>query len=86
MSVPPAEYARALGLAFPGALTGGPMEFRAKSGDVELSVQLAVGPERRIALIRLPTLYVRIRFLTGDQDARRRVLRHMDLAMQRGGG
>jgi hypothetical protein len=86
ISVTPAEYVRALNLAFPGNVTGGPLSFRAISGDVEVSFDLKVGPERRIALFRLPTLYVRIRFLSGSEAARRAVLRHMDLAMQKGGG
>jgi len=86
VSVTPAEYARALGLAFPGHVTGGPLSFRVTSGEVAISFDLKVGPERRIALFHLPTLFVRIRFLSGDQESRQRVLRHMDLAMQKGGG
>jgi len=86
ISVTPAEYVRALNLAFPGNVTGGPLNLQARSGDVEIAFDLKVGPERRIALFRLPTLYVRIRFLSGSEAARRAVLRHMDLAMQKGGG
>jgi hypothetical protein len=44
------------------------------------------GPDRVIALLRLPTLTARIRFCAGDPAARERLLKRMDLAMQRGGG
>jgi hypothetical protein len=86
ISATPAEYAHALRGAFPSGLSGGPFAFRVEAGEVEIAIDLTPGPERRIALLKLPTLFVRICFLSGDSAARARVLRHMDLAMQRGGG
>jgi hypothetical protein len=41
---------------------------------------------RRIALIRVPRLYVSFRFVNTPADARHRFMRHFDLFMQRGGG
>ncbi len=86
VSATPVEYAHALRGAFPTGLSGGPLQYRVDAGEVKIEVELTPGPERRIALLVLPTLHVRIRFLSGDPEARARVLRHMDLAMRRGGG
>lgn len=86
VSATPAEYAHALRGAFPRGLSGGPLAFRIAVDDVSLAVDLTPGPPRRIALLSLPTLVVRIRFLSGEASARATTLRHMDLAMQRGGG
>lgn len=86
VSATPEEYAHGLRNAFPRGLSGGPLEFRVEAGDVCMAISLSPGPDRVIALLRLPTLTARIRFLSGDAEARERLLRHMDLAMQRGGG
>jgi hypothetical protein len=86
VSATPSEYARGLRLAFPVGLSGGPLEFQVSDGGVKMEIALVVGPERRIALLRLPTLMVQIRFVSGDPVACERVLKHMDLAMRRGGG
>jgi hypothetical protein len=86
ISATPAEYAHALRGAFPAGLSGGPLHYRIETDEVIIEIDLTPGPERRIALLTLPTLYARIRFLSGAAEARAKVLRHMDLAMQRGGG
>ncbi len=86
VSATPEEFAHGLRNAFPRGLSGGPLEFRVEDGDTLMAVSLTPGPDRVIALLRLPTLTARIRFLAGDAEARQRMLRHMDLAMQRGGG
>ena len=82
----PSEFARALRLAFPDALNDGPLNLRVIDGGVTMEIALVVGAERRIALLCLPTMTVRISFTSGDPAACERVLRHMDLAMSRGGG
>ena len=82
----PAEFAHGLRNAFPDGLSGGPLDFRVHDRAASMDIQLVPGPERAIALLRLPTLRVRIRFTFGDASARERMLKRMDLAMHRGGG
>ncbi len=86
VSATPAEFAHGLRNAFPDGVRGGPLEFQVVDGAAAMEIRLVPGPERVIALLRLPTLTVRIRFTAGDAGARRAMLRRMDLAMQRGGG
>jgi hypothetical protein len=86
VSATPAEFAHGLRLAFPGKVAGGPLEFLVEDGVVALAISLVPGPDRVIALLRLPTLTARLRFTAGDTASRARLLRRMDLAMQRGGG
>ena len=86
VSASPREYERTLRLAFPEGLEGGPMRFRVRQGPVRLEVELEEGPERRIALVRLETLRVRLRFEGGDARMHEKMLARMDLAMRRGGG
>lgn len=86
VSASPAEYERTLRLAFPEGLTGGPHAFSVARGNVHLDVSLSPGPERVIALVRLQTLSVRLSFSGGTEAEQEAMLRHMDLAMRRGGG
>ena len=86
VSATPAEFAHGLRNAFPDGLSGGPLVFRIQYGTATMEVRLSPGPDRVIALLRLPTLHVHLRFSAGDADARARMLKRMDLAMQRGGG
>ena len=86
VSATPAEFAHGLRNAFPEGLVGGPLEFRVDDGAAAMEIRLVPGPDRVIALLRLPTLKASIRFTSGNYDARERMLRRMDLAMQRGGG
>jgi hypothetical protein len=85
MSAIPADLARGLAAAFPGAVEGGPLRFRVRAGSV-MEIELTPGPERVIALLRLPTLRLRIRFSGGDSAAREGMLRRLELALRRGGG
>ncbi len=80
------DYARALCLAFPGGLVGGPLQFRATAGDVELKIELQPGPERKLGLMTRPSMTARLTFVAGDVSARKALLRSMDLAMFCGGG
>ena len=82
----PREYERGLYLAYPDGVTGGPMVFSVSDGPVTLHISLEVGEERRIALMRLPTLIAHFQFEGGDVSQREAFLRHLDLATQRGGG
>jgi hypothetical protein len=86
VSASPAEYGHALRGAFPATLTGGPLLYRAERDGVTLEIEITPAPPRKIALLVLPVSHIRLRFLSGDPAARARVLRHMDLAMRRGGG
>ncbi len=86
VSATPAEFAHGLRNAFPEGLVGGPLEFRVDDGAAAMEIRLVPGPDRVIALLRLPTLMASIRFTAGDPAARERMLLRMDLAMQRGGG
>jgi len=60
--------------------------YRIVDGEVQLEIDVVNGPERRIALIRLPTLMVTYRFLSGSEVAQRALLARLDRAMHRGGG
>ena len=86
MSASPADLERGLEAAFPGAVDGGPLTFRASRNEAIMEVEAIPGPDRVIALLRLPTLRLRIRFTTGDATAKARMLERFDLAMRRGGG
>ena len=86
MSALPADIARGLEVAFPGAVQGGPNRFVVTLPGAAMELQLTPGPDRVIALLRLPTLTLRIRFTGGDAAARAELVRRFDLAMRRGGG
>jgi hypothetical protein len=86
VSATPGEFAHGLRNAFPEGLSGGPLVFQVEAGAASMDIELTPGDDRVIALLRLPTLTARIRFTAGDAEARRALLRRMDLAMQRGGG
>ena len=51
-----------------------------------MQLEITPGPERVIALLRLPTLRLRIQFTVGDEETNRQMLERFDLAMRRGGG
>jgi hypothetical protein len=57
-----------------------------KDGEVRLQIDIAPGAERRIALVRLPTLIVTYRFTAGSRGAQEALLARLDRAMHRGGG
>jgi hypothetical protein len=86
VSATPAEFAHGLRNAFGEAVRGGPLRFDIVSDGAAMHIDLMPGPDRVIALLRLPTLSARIRFTGGPPEARARMLHRMDRAMQRGGG
>jgi hypothetical protein len=86
VSSTPAEFAHGLRNAFGAAVRGGPLHFDVDSDGAAMRIDLTPGPDRVIALLRLPTLDARIRFTAGSPEARRQLLHRMDRAMQRGGG
>jgi len=86
ISASPAEFARGLREAFPAESSGGPLVFQVQAPDASMEIELVPGPTRTLASLRLPTLTAHIRFLSGTPTGQHRLLRHMDLAMQRGGG
>lgn len=82
----PAEFARGLHLAFPAGVVGGPLAFHVSDGPAEMEVSLVPGPDRVIALLRLPTLHVTLDFVAGEVSEQAKMLAHLDLATRRGGG
>lgn len=81
-----AEYRHGLLLAYPDGVTGGPKDFVVTDGETRLEISLEPGPDRVIALLRLPTLTAHLRFTHGSAEDRAKMLHRMDLAMRRGGG
>ncbi len=86
VSATPEEFAHGLRNALPDGLSGGPLVFHVDAGSARMDIELTPGDDRVIALLCLPTLTARLCFTAGDAEARRALLRRMDLAMQRGGG
>jgi len=81
-----AEFDAALRGAAAGCIDGGAPHYRIDAGAVRVEIDVVVGPERRIALLRLPTLLVTFRFLSGSSEAQQALLARLDRAMHRGGG
>ena len=86
VSASPAEFRRGLLLAFPGKVTGQGNIFNIATDNAAMEVSLTEGSPRSIANLKLPTLFVSIRFTTGTTDAQKTLLAQMDRAMHRGGG
>ena len=82
----PAEFDASLRQAGAERVDGAFPLYRIADGDVRLDIGIAVGPERRIGLIRLPTLLVTYRFLAGSPASQQALLARLDRAMHRGGG
>lgn len=72
--------------AYPEAQRPGPGHYLIDTPQAALSLLATPGPERRIALLRLPTLRIDYRFTRGDDAARTALLHRLDLFMHRGGG
>lgn len=87
VSATTAEYLRGLAQAFPeGVEPVGPGCWRVSDGKAAMEISLEPGPDRVIALLRLPTLRVSLRFVAGSAEARQAMLDWADLVMRRGGG
>ncbi len=80
------EFDASLRQAAVGRLEGEAPSYTIADGDVRLQIDVVRGPERRIALLRLPTLRVTFRFGAGSAAAREALLARLDRAMHRGGG
>ena len=81
-----AEFDASLRQAGAERIDGASPLYRIADGDVRLEIEIAVGPERRIGLIRLPTLIVTYRFTAGRPASQQALLARLDRAMHRGGG
>ena len=81
-----AEFDAALRSAAAGCIAGAAPHYRIDTGAVQLEIEALVGPDRRIALLRLPTLLVTYRFLSGTRGQQQALLERLDRAMHRGGG
>ena len=82
----PEEFDASLRQAAAGCLEGRFPSYRVTDGEVGLRIDAVPGAERRIALVRLPTLIVTFRFTAGTRAAREALLTRLDRAMHRGGG
>jgi hypothetical protein len=82
----PREFLHGLRLAFPGGVEETAGRIRVNDGQALMDIVLTPLPDRRIARLRLPNMWVRIRFAGGSPDAQQAMLARMDQAMQRGGG
>jgi len=80
------ELANWVVAAYPDAHRDGAGTYHIESGDAALTLSATPGPERRIALLRLPTLRIEYRFTRGSAEGRAALLRRLDLYMHRGGG
>lgn len=80
------EFDASLRQAAPGCVQGRIPKYLVSDDDVRLQIEVEPGPERRIALMRLPTLIVTYRFTAGGRAAQEALLARLDRAMHRGGG
>lgn len=81
-----AEFDSSLRAGAGALLSGCAPHYRVVDGEVTLDISIVPGPERRIALMRLPTLLATYTFSGGSDAARRALLAKLDRAMHRGGG
>ncbi|MGE5339330.1 MAG: hypothetical protein ACM3PU_15990 [Gemmatimonadota bacterium] len=81
-----AEFDASLRTAAAGFISGAAPHYLVDTGVVRLEIDVETGPERRIALLRLPTLRVTYRFQSGSREAQQSLLQRLDRAMHRGGG
>jgi hypothetical protein len=80
------EFLHALRLAFPGGVVETEGAVRVAAQGTMMEIAIDPGPDRRTAALWLPTVRVRIRFVTGSEAERQAMLAQMDRAMLRGGG
>ena len=86
VSATPKEFDASLRQAGAERIDGASPLYRIADGDVRLEIEIAIGPGRRIGLIRLPTLIVTYRFIAGSPASQKALLARLDRAMHRGGG
>ncbi len=86
MSTTSRIFAADLHRAFPDSVSGGPVFFRVSYASAAMDISLKPGPDRVIALMRMPTLLVQICFTEGSAAQCNAMLKRMDNYMQRGGG
>ena len=72
--------------AYPQARVSGAGRYLIETAAATLELAATPGPERRIALLRLPTLRLDYRFTRGDTGEHAALLKRLDLFMHRGGG
>ncbi len=86
MNSTPAEFRRALVLAFASAVSDEPGGLLLSLDGVRLFFALRSGKTRQIGALRLASLHVEISVLAGDAVAAKQLLARVDRATQRGGG
>ncbi len=80
------ELAAWIAKAYPAAVRLGEGRYLIETPTAALRLEALAGPERRIALLRLPTLHIRYEFIRGEAEQRAALLHRLDLFMHRGGG
>ena len=86
MSSTPAEFQRALTLAFGDAVTTAPNGLLLDEGGVRVYFVLRSEKALKIGALQLASLRVEISVLEGDAAAAKKLLSRVDRATQRGGG
>ena len=86
MSTTPAVFTQDLYNAFTEVLITDKLTCHVCHGAAAMDIQMTPGPDRAIALMRLPTMKVRLCFTAGNDDERKAMLKRLDLYTQRGGG
>ena len=86
MSSTPAEFQRALTLAFGDAVSTAPGGLLLVEGGVRLHFALQREKALKIGALQLASLRVEISVLEGDAVAAKQLLSRVDRATQRGGG
>jgi len=86
MSTTPAVFTQDLYNAFTEVLSTDILNYHIRYGAAAMDIQMTPGPDRVIALMRLPTMKVRLCFTAGNDDERKTMLKRLDIFTQRGGG
>lgn len=86
MNSTPAEFSRALRLAFGEALSETPEGLLLSTADSALHFALQSDPPRKIGALHINSLRVEISVRQGDESAAQKLLARVDHATLRGGG
>jgi hypothetical protein len=80
------EFRQGLLFAFPGGVSEAAGLFHIEYAGAAMEIRTAPLPPRTIALLKLPRIEVRIRYVAGTPEQWQTMLARMDRALQRGGG
>jgi len=86
MSTTPAVFTQDLYNAFTDVHCTDILTYHICYGAAAMDIQMTPGPDRVIALMRLPTMKVRLCFTAGNDEECKAMLKRLDIYTQRGGG